>query len=275
MVGTRDERSMPSVEARSAWRASVFGAADVDESDELFSEAREVALAAGAMFHPLDVHGNPVLGLVVVGLLRVKVVSPDGRQVTVRYISPGQLAGLASVFAPASLAERPHPFTQAATDSCVLRLSPRRFMEVAGRHPHVWRAVLAEVVTSLVDSNELLADNVFFPLRRRVARHLLELAVHDGDALVVLASQQEIADSVATSREVVSRVMLSLRDESLIRRRHNRYEIIDPDALGAVAGRTGPTVTGTASGGPLQRPGGAHVSGAPAYLWARTSPERA
>jgi biotin operon repressor len=47
----------------------------------------------------------------------------------------------------------------------------------------------------------------------------------------VHASQQNVADAIGSVREVVSRAMLQLRDEGLIARIDDGYEILDAAAL--------------------------------------------
>src|ERR1041384_6910578 len=61
---------------------------------------------------------------------------------------------------------------------------------------------------------EEVAGNTFGTVRQRVARHLLDLVTEaKGDRLVAPISQQELANHVGTVREVVSRVLQTLKGE--------------------------------------------------------------
>jgi CRP-like cAMP-binding protein len=60
---------------------------------------------------------------------------------------------------------------------------------------------------------------------------MLDLSDKEGNLLVVHASQQDIADAIGSVREVVSRAIISLRDEGIIRRSDGVYVICDPTRL--------------------------------------------
>jgi CRP-like cAMP-binding protein len=63
---------------------------------------------------------------------------------------------------------------------------------------------------------------------------MLDLAERDAGQLVVAASQQDIADAIGSVREVVSRAVLWLRDEGLIRRSGRVYVLDNPAGLHAM-----------------------------------------
>jgi len=63
------------------------------------------------------------------------------------------------------------------------------------------------------------------------ARHLLDLAASQPAAagpLTALVSQQDLANSVGSVREVIARVLAELRADRLIRTSPGRVEILDP-----------------------------------------------
>jgi CRP-like cAMP-binding protein len=78
---------------------------------------------------------------------------------------------------------------------------------------------------------ELIATNVFSPIRTRVARHLLMLATKQGREMVLRVSHQEIADAIGSVREVVSRALCRFQDEGLVERRGRLLVLRDPRAL--------------------------------------------
>jgi CRP/FNR family transcriptional regulator len=64
-----------------------------------------------------------------------------------------------------------------------------------------------------------------------VARQLLDLAVHQDDGtLVARVSQQELADAIASGREVVARALRELRQAGFVN--VSRNGIVVRDALG-------------------------------------------
>lgn len=64
-----------------------------------------------------------------------------------------------------------------------------------------------------------LARNTFFPVRARIARHLLDLSASQqhGRDLQARVTQQELADAVGSVREVVIRALARLREEGVVR----------------------------------------------------------
>jgi Cyclic nucleotide-binding domain len=77
---------------------------------------------------------QPHLELVVDGLVRVYVVAPDGRSLTVRYVRPGGLVGAVSLYAPAFVL----PATiQAIVETRLLALSPDAVRRSVDAHPDV------------------------------------------------------------------------------------------------------------------------------------------
>jgi CRP-like cAMP-binding protein len=214
-----------------AWRASFLGEAPACVADRLLDGSSVVAVTAGEIvYRGLEHSASPFLALVVHGLLRVYMTSPQGRQVTIRYGSHGDVLGVPAVVAQGGPAD-----VQALTRCELLRLSPQRFREVASADAATSWAVVRYLARLTFDNSSLLAENVFLTVRQRVARHLLDLAEREGGQLVVHASQQDIADAIGSVREVVSRVLKPLRDEGLIERRGATTVLADPAGLHVVS----------------------------------------
>ena len=82
--------------------------------------------------------------------------------------------------------------------------------------------------------NEHVRDLALLDVYGRVARTLLRLAKPKGDVLVTDAiTQQEIANMVGASREMVSRVLTNLKNDGFISVAGKQITICDPPALDA------------------------------------------
>jgi CRP/FNR family cyclic AMP-dependent transcriptional regulator len=173
--------------------------------------------------------GAERLAVIARGLLRVYMHASDGRQVTVRYVRPGDLLGVpALVGGPAPV------FVQAVTAGSAFFFDIARVKRAARDDPAIAWAFAEESVHRLYDVLEELAGNAFATVRQRVARHLLDLAAaRPGPVarLTALVSQQDLANNVGSVREVVARVLGELRAERLIRTSPGRIEILDPIRL--------------------------------------------
>ena len=221
--------------ARSAWEASFLGELPADLAAGLLDGAAEVELPAGQVVERGLLHGEPlVLALVAEGLLRIYWTSLQGRQVTARYVGPGDVLGV-----PFVIARGGAPVAVQALTACrALRLAPERLSALAAADARVGWAVARYLAELVFETQSLLTENVFLTVRQRVARHLLDLAERDGGRLVVRASQQDVANAIGSVREVVSRVLQAFRTEGLVSRDGSVEVIHDPAALHrAVTGR--------------------------------------
>lgn len=176
--------------------------------------------------------------LVVTGAVRLFVVAPDGRTMTVRYCRSGAIIGAVSLFAP----EYETPVTtQALVDSRLLKMYASAVTRAASRDVRVAGAFLRELGERVMSFIYEIPGSAFATVRQRVARHLLDLClgqdvgrqpeVYGRDELVVRQSQQDLADAVGTAREVVVRVLRDLREEGVIRTGRDRIVISDPARL--------------------------------------------
>src|SRR5262245_10122600 len=192
--------------------------------ESLVEGGRVVEFQAGhTVYAEADAGG---LAVVLDGLLRVYMPASDGRQVTVRYVRAGDLLGVpALVGGPAPV------FVQAVVNSAAFFFDAGRVKRAARADASIAWAFAEESVHRLYDVLEELAGNAFASVRQRVVRHLLDLALSRpgaGGRLTAFVSQQDLANSVGSVREVVARVLAELRAERLVRTSPGRVEILDP-----------------------------------------------
>lgn len=211
-----------------ALATSMLAAFPAPLRDTLIQEALRVDLPAGTtLYYEED---EPRCGLVITGLIRVYMTSPDGRQITVRYARAGDMVGIAALVggpAPVSV--------QILTDVALLMLNVR-MLQVSGQtEPQVGWLMAQEVTRRFYETLEALAGNAFGSLRQRLARHLLDLAAsrQQGRGLVVKVTQQELADAVGSVRPVVARIIRDLQAEGLITTSSDGIVILKPAELHA------------------------------------------
>jgi CRP/FNR family transcriptional regulator len=92
-----------------------------------------------------------------------------------------------------------------------------------------------ELTRRLEDVYATVGDSAFGSLRQRVIRHLLALAaeITPGDGYVARITQQQIADAIGSSREVVARLMTRMRNEDLIRTGPGEIRLLNVERLAA------------------------------------------
>jgi CRP/FNR family transcriptional regulator len=178
------------------------------------------------------VQEQPVLAIVIDGLLRVYLASGSGRQVTVRYARPGDALGLVHLFG-----KRTEVQVQALSRAVLWIVPGEGFRGLCDRSALLSAAVARECAARAVDAMDELALVSFGAVRARLARHLLDLAAvrQQSEALVAAVTQQQLADAVGSVREVVTRVLQGLRADGLIGGGEGGVTILDVSRLDAVA----------------------------------------
>jgi CRP/FNR family transcriptional regulator, cyclic AMP receptor protein len=116
--------------------------------------------------------GDDLRGFVVVhGLLRVYMSSPEWRQVTLRYAREGDVLGI-----PVLVGEPVYVSVSMLADSRLFRIDPRILISTAQRDATVASALAEEVNRRLCENLRQTAVIAFGTVRQRVAVHLLYLA---------------------------------------------------------------------------------------------------
>ncbi|MBI3575286.1 MAG: Crp/Fnr family transcriptional regulator [Gammaproteobacteria bacterium] len=148
------------------------------------------------------------LYLIIEGRVKVYLIDDQGREVILRTQGPGEYFGELAL-----VDEEPRSasvMTLEPSKLCII--SRAAFHECLSRNPGIAMVLvrhLSRLVRSLTENVRSLA---LLDVYGRVARLLLELAVKQGDKLVIEArpTHQEIANRVGASREMVSRIMKDL-----------------------------------------------------------------
>jgi CRP-like cAMP-binding protein len=193
-------------------------------------------VGAGRVF--IDAYEPHWVGIIVSGLARVYLDPDDGPEITVRYVRSGAAVGIAA------LAGERHPVSVRAVTPCrVLQLDIQRLLMVAEADPAASMAISRELAARLLDTYQELTVRVCGSVRQRLARQLLEeiggdVQVSAGtEVLSIRRTHQELADSIGSAREVVSRVLSGFVREKLVELDRGRISLLDPVQLHLVANR--------------------------------------
>lgn len=208
---------------------SFLGKLPDDIVGELIAEGDRIDYPAGAVVYRES--SVPRAALVITGLVRVYMSSPEGRQVTVRYARPGDVLGIAvMVGGPANVS------VQTLEASGLFSVNLRALTAAAKNDARVSWAIAEELNRRLYDALQQTAINAFGSVKQRVAAHLLDLASaqqRPGNRLIARVSQQELADAVGSVREVVARVLRDFRVAGIVATSTDRVLVLDPVRLHA------------------------------------------
>lgn len=160
---------------------------------------------------------------------RAKFVMQDlhGRQVILAVLHPGDF------FCESELDGGTTGETAAvALDRCELLFAPGPvFAAVARESCAVAHLMSNALAARLRDAYRTIADLAFRGVRARVSRLLAARARYTEGAWVVHDGAEEIARTVAASREMVSRVMREMRENGMIVKRGRRIVVLDRGSL--------------------------------------------
>ncbi len=204
----------------------------VDATERLLQDAIRIDVPTGGIVYGYDERPRGIV--VLTGLLRVFMRSADGRQVTVRYARDGDVVGLALILGG------PIPISiEALTPASVVGLRIDVLRSLLESDPAVARACAQELARQLGSAFDEIADCAFLDVRQKVARQLLDISVHaDDGTLVARVTQQKLAETIASAREVVARAVHELRAAGLIAPRRDGIVVLDPVGLREEATRS-------------------------------------
>ncbi|HXN91472.1 MAG TPA: Crp/Fnr family transcriptional regulator [Candidatus Sulfotelmatobacter sp.] len=195
--------------------------------EELTRTARSAYYPKGTILGPATDRGP---ALVVSGMLRYFLSAGDGRQMTIRYMGPGDLVG--------SLGNNDanlKTHAEVLQPAVLLNLDIRDVRSLAARRPAFAEALLDETVSRVRTAYRTLSASAFMAVRSRVARDLGERAKISGTplrpGLHLEVTQQALADATGSVREVVARALRELREENVIGPLGDGVTILDFDAL--------------------------------------------
>ena len=172
--------------------------------------------------------GQTVSGayLVLAGRLRVFTVAPNGTEATLYFIDPGETCVLALNCLFNDLL---YPAWVAAETTATIALIPgpvyRRLFELEPAIQNLTVHALSTLVYRLMDELEQVH---FSNHRERLAGFILLRAAADR---VLRMTQQQVADHLGTTREVVARLLRDFVARDVVRTRRGAIEIRDLAAL--------------------------------------------
>jgi len=158
------------------------------------------------------------------GRVKVYLNDDEGKEVILNVQGPGEYFGELAL-----LDSGPRSASVMALEKCRLSvISKVDFEEFLDKHASAQKKIMLGMVKRLRALTENVRTLALLDVYGRVARVLLQLARPKGDVLVINEElrQQDIANRVGSSREMVSRVMKDLREGGYIEIDENRHIVI-------------------------------------------------
>jgi CRP-like cAMP-binding protein len=215
---------------------ALFAGLDAAALDEVREAARVRRLDAGAFFFR---EGDAAAAFFVLqtGSVKLGQLTPEGHQVVLRLVGPGDTFGGIAAFAGST-----YPVTaEAVTDASALEWPGPVMGALMERHPklalNALRFVAARLHELQVQYRQLATERV----ERRIARALLRLVqqagrrVEAGVLIDLPLSREDLAQMTGTTLFTVSRIVSRFEADGLVETGRQRVVIRNPHALMAVA----------------------------------------
>jgi CRP/FNR family transcriptional regulator, cyclic AMP receptor protein len=180
--------------------------------------------------------GEPGRAIYVIedGWVKISFGSPDGKEVTLALLGPGEFFGELAV-----LDGQPRSADAVALEPTgllvLLREDLRRDLEA---RPRIAVQLLAVLSRRLREADGIIAEAAFLDVPGRLARALLRLDSTDagpargtGSTTAPRLTQTELAGLVGATRESVGKCLVTFERSGLIRRRGGRISVLRPDEL--------------------------------------------
>lgn len=184
---------------------------------------------AGSLLYSLDC---ACVGMVHVisGTVRIYLLSPEGREVTLFRLGAGKTCVLSAACVVRQISLDTHMMTE--TDCELLVMNAEAFGRLTDEN--VWaRSFLFELASENLTSIMHTMERILFSrFDSRLASFLVAEHERTGETELRM-TQSEIAERVNSAREVVARMLGEFEREGLVRKRRGSLILIDIDGLRA------------------------------------------
>ncbi len=183
--------------------------------------------------------GDPAAVLYVLGEGQVKLtqVSPDGSQVVLRFISPGEMFGMIG-----ALGEKAYPASaEAVVDSIALVWESETLTQLMETYPPLATNALRHLARRVQELQEHNLELTTQRVERRIAHALVRLAqargrkVEAGILIDLPLSRQDLAEMTGTTLYTVSRTLSLWQQQGLVEAGRERVVIRSPHGLVSIA----------------------------------------
>lgn len=175
---------------------------------------------------------DPAEAAFVVRSGRVSIVlnSPDGRELVLEDMRPGELFGELGL-----LTRQPHSAGAVARSTCDLLIIPREaFLAAMDEEPALARAILVLTASRLQMSVNREISLAFMNAHARLARYLLSLEERERERGYITISQEDLARGTGLIRQTVAKALGQWRRDGWLLTGRGRIVILNRKALEGV-----------------------------------------
>ncbi|GAB4579497.1 MAG: Crp/Fnr family transcriptional regulator [Anaerolineales bacterium] len=216
--------------------ADLFDGMSLSDLERVVQAAQTRGVTTGEfLFH----QGDPARHLFVLSEGRVKLMqfTPDGQQIIIRYIGPGETFAVLAV-----LREGDYPIAaQVVQDGVALSWNRAVMKQLMDEIPRLERNALSIMADRVREFQDRVRELSTERVERRIARALLRLThqagreIKEGVLIDMPLSRQDLAEMSGTTLFTVSRTLKDWEEQGVVKCGRARVTVISPDQLALIA----------------------------------------
>lgn len=209
-------------------QSELFAAWPVAAREKLIAAADSVRLPAGAILHrPGD--AAEFVFLVAAGSLRIFLHASNDREFILRLCFAGDFHGIGPI-----ISEVPCIYTASCREEThLVRVPGALLLDMARRDGRLAVAMFAALTRRHRGAIGLYAEAATRGLRARIATmlHVLITRDHSRDSAELYILQNELAEMLGSSRQVVNRELRLMQEDGIVRLNYGRISVADRGLL--------------------------------------------
>jgi CRP/FNR family transcriptional regulator, cyclic AMP receptor protein len=213
----------------------LFSGLEAEERAAIAAQARIRTFEAGETVFNLGSPGEHMMA-VLSGTIRISVPSPDGKELVLTIIQPGEVFGELAV-----LDGKERSADAIAENACTLAMLYRSdVLSFFQRNPSAWLKLVEVLCQRLRRTDQAFAEVALLQFPIRLAKMMLRLAEVRTNSTPATAakihfSQRELANMVGGTRESVNRCLRNWQRRGIVQIAEGSIVVMNQDALEDIA----------------------------------------
>ena len=209
----------------------LFSGLSAEERAAIAAQARIRTFKAGETVFNLGSPGDYMMALLS-GTIRISVPSPDGKELVLTLIQPGEVFGELAV-----LDGKERSADAIAENECTLAMLYRHdVLSFFQRNPSAWLKLVEVLCQRLRRTDQVFAEVALLQLPVRLAKMMLRLLESPDSSAAAKGgkigfSQRELANMVGGTRESVNRCLRNWQRSGIVQISEGTIVVMNQDAL--------------------------------------------
>lgn len=209
-------------------KPTLFKSLGVEDKQNLFSDRREVVYKSGEVIFKQGASLTHI-GCIKEGIVKMVAESPNGMNVLLRIISPGELFGGMGLYVD----ETNHTSCISLNEVKVCLIPIESFKRTIEKNHQVALELIKRINSHAIGTKNKMLELTTLSMYGRISSLLIYLSreIYKSNEFETNLSRQDMADLCAMAKESLIRVFKEFKDSNIIHINKNSIKIIDENKL--------------------------------------------